>query len=238
MYLAICDDQADELNRLTDLLQQWQKERHTVLRFKSYRSAAALVDEAPREQFSLYLLDIMMPGVSGMTAAREIRGFDDTADIVFLTSSPGFAYESYSVHALDYLLKPIQAEQLFPLLDKLAAREEKSLDSLTLKCGAVLTRLPFSRISFVEVIGKHLYFNMTDGSVHVIYATLSEYQHPLLSRPEFMQIHRSYIVNLLSAAELSSAGIRTFSGKSLPISRRLYPEIQKKYIEMFFSERE
>ena len=79
----------------------------------AYRlSAAALLDAARHERFTLYLLDIMMPGLNGMDAAREIRGFDKAADIIFLTSSPGFAYDSYSVKALEYLLKPIDEEKL------------------------------------------------------------------------------------------------------------------------------
>lgn len=125
MYIAVCDDQAEELSALTALLDQWQAERHFPLRYHTFRSAAGMLDAAQRERFSLYLLDVMMPGIDGMDAAREIRTFDDAADIVFLTSSPGFAYESYGVRALEYLLKPISGGLLFPVLDKLMLREQR-----------------------------------------------------------------------------------------------------------------
>lgn len=238
MYLAVCDDQATELNTLTNLLHLWQEERRTPLHFKTFRSAAALLDAAEKERFTLYLLDVMMPGTDGLAAAREIRSFDDTADIVFLTASPGFAYESYSVRALDYLLKPIRKELLFPLLDRLALKEQKPQDGLTLKCGSTLIRVPFSQLTYVEVNGKHLYFNLTDGSVREIVGTLHEYAPSLLSRPEFMRPHRSYIVNMLQAEELSPAGIHTFSGKHLPVSRLLYPQLQKDYMKLLFTQRE
>ena len=91
--------------------------------------------------------------------------FDTAADIVFLTSSPGFAYESYGVRALEYLLKPISGKLLFPVLDKLSLREQRPQDGLTLKAGATLVRVPFSQLAYVEVSGKHLYFNLTDGQV-------------------------------------------------------------------------
>ena len=136
MYIAVCDDQAEELSALTALLDQWQAERHFPLRYHTFRSAAGMLDVAQRERFSLYLLDVMMPGIDGMDAAREIRTFDDAADIVFLTSSPGFAYESYGVRALEYLLKPISDSLLFPVLDKLMLREQRPQDGLTLKAGA------------------------------------------------------------------------------------------------------
>jgi len=110
MYIAVCDDQTEELKDLTELLGAWETDRGTPVRVKSFRSAAELLDAARHERFTLYLLDIMMPGLNGMDAAREIRGFDKAADIIFLTSSPGFAYDSYSVQALEYLLKPIRTK--------------------------------------------------------------------------------------------------------------------------------
>ena len=238
MYIAVCDDQIEELEVLASLLDQWQKERQTALRVKVFRNAAELLDAARRERFTMYLLDVMMPGTDGLEAAREIRGFDAAADIVFLTSSPGFAYESYSVRALDYLLKPIRAEMLFPLLDRLSLREQKPQEGLTLKCGSTLIRVLFSQLSYVEVNGKHLHFNLTDGSVHEVFGTLREYEPLLLRQPEFMRVHRSYIVNMFQAAELSPTGVRTFSGKNLPVSRLLYPQLQKDYMKLLFNQRE
>ena len=99
MYIAVCDDQIEELEKVMGLLQAWQTDRRAAVRLRSFRSAGELLDAAQRERFTLYLLDVLMPGVTGMEAAREIRSFDDAADIVFLTTSPGFAYESYGVRS-------------------------------------------------------------------------------------------------------------------------------------------
>ena len=238
LYIAVCDDQIEALEGLMGLLERWQNNQRTTLRIKTFRSAAELLDAAVKEPFTLYLLDVMMPGTDGLTAAREIRSFDAAADIVFLTSSPGFAYESYGVRALDYLLNPIRAETLFPILERLFLREQNPPEGLTLNCGSTLIRVPFSQLTYVEVNGKHLYFNLTDGSVREVFGTLKEYEPLLLGRPEFMQVHRSYIVNMLQAAELSPTGIRTFSGKNLPVSRLLYPQLQKDYMKLLFAQRE
>lgn len=71
-----------------------------------------------------------------------------------------------------------------------------------------------------------------------VFGTLKEYEPLLLDRPEFLRIHRSYIVNLFQAAELSPTGIRTFSGKTLPVSRLLYPQVQKDFMNLLFADRE
>lgn len=238
MYIAVCDDQIEELEKVMGLLQAWQTDRRAAVRLRSFRSAGELLDAAQRERFTLYLLDVLMPGVTGMEAAREIRGFDGAADIVFLTTSPGFAYESYGVRALEYLLKPISGKLLFPVLDRLSLREQRPQDGLTLKAGATLVRVPFSQLAYVEVSGKHLYFNLTDGQVREVVGSLKDYEPLLLARPEFMRIHRSYIVNMLQIDELSPAGVHTFSGTSLPVSRLLYAQLQKDYMKLLFAERE
>lgn len=237
MYIAVCDDQAEDLELVSKLLRLWQEERKAALRFRTFRSAAELLDIAKKEgSFDLYLLDVMMPGTNGLSAARELREFDGAANLVFLTASPGFAYESYRVHALDYLLKPVRAQMLFPLLDRLYQREQEPRDGLTVKCGSTLIRIPFSQLAFVEVSGKHLYFNLTDGSVREVFGSLNEYE-PQLSGTEFLRIGRSCIVNILQIREFSSAGISTFSGKNIPVPRRLYSGLQKEYMKLLFEHR-
>ena len=70
MYIALCDDQQEELDMLIGLLNLWQSERCTPLHFRAFRSAAELLAAAEKEAFTLYLLDVMMPGIDGLAAAR------------------------------------------------------------------------------------------------------------------------------------------------------------------------
>lgn len=235
MNIAICDDQINELEHILKLLNMWQESHNTILQCKTFRNAGELLTAAKKEHFTLYLLDVMMPGTNGIAAAREIRSFDEVADIVFLTSSPDFAYASYGVHALDYLLKPIQPENLFPILNHLVQKETEPQDGVLLKCGTTLIHVPFSQIVYVEVLNKHLSYHLTDGTVKDIPGSLNQCEPLLLSRPEFKRIYRSYIVNLLKVAEISPTTVKTISGKELPVSRGLYRELQKDYVELLFS---
>ena len=135
-------------------------------------------------------------------------------------------------------LKPLNSKLLYPVLDRLHRREQKPQDGLTVKSDGVLLRLPFAQLTYVEVNGKHLYFNMADGSVHEVSASLKEYSGALLARPEFMRVHRSYIVNMYQVEKLSQTGAVTFSGKTVPVSRLLYGQLQKDYLELLFSGRD
>lgn len=66
MYIAVCDDQIEELEKLTALLQAWQSDLHSDVRFQTFRSGGQLLDAARAERFTLYLLDVLMPGMTGM----------------------------------------------------------------------------------------------------------------------------------------------------------------------------
>ena len=155
MNIAVCDDQLEELKAVESLLRAWQEQQCAAIRLHLFHNAGELLEAARKERFTLYLLDVMMPGTSGMAAAREIRTFDSAADIVFLTSSPGFAYESYGVQALEYLLKPITAKKLFPLLTRLYLREQKPQEALTLKSNGTFIRVPPARPSRCEALNGH-----------------------------------------------------------------------------------
>lgn len=234
MYLAVCDDNKEDLNSIISLVDMWQVEHGATLSRRAFQSTVELLESARQERFTVYMLDVMMPGMDGLETSREIRRFDDAAEIVFFSTSPGFAYESYRVRALNYLLKPVEQRALFGLLDQLHLREQQNPEALTLKTSTTIVRVPYAQISFVEVIGKHLYFHLTDGNIREVAGALKNFEAILLPRPEFMRVHRSYIVNMFQVEELSSSGLRTFQGDSLPVSRLFYPQIQKDYMALLF----
>ena len=234
VYLAVCEDQKEDLAAVSSMLDAWGAAHIAAMRRKAFHNALDLLEAAQRERFTLYLLDVVMPGMDGMEAAREIRRFDAAAEIVFLSSSPDFAYESYGVRALNYLLKPVERSTLFPLLDRIRLQEQKNSEALPLKTSASFVRVPYTQISYVEVIRKNVYFHLTDGTVREVTGTLKDFEAALLQRPEFMRIHRSYIANMLQAERLSYDGLRTFRGETLPVSRTVYPQLQRDYMALLF----
>ena len=187
--------------------------------------------------YDILLLDILMPGINGMQAAHEIRAFDAGVKIVFLTSSADFAVESYAVKAYDYILKPVSKDKLFSILDAVIAEELKPLEGLTVKTQSGITRILFSRLAFVEILNKKLYFHLADGSVREVSASLASFEEDLLARAEFVKVHRSYIVNLWQVGELGSKELITHAGKTVPISRLLYGKVREAYMRHLFLEK-
>ena len=117
MKIAICDDDKNELFHILSLLADYQIQKNTDFSYKPFESSMELATNAVEERYDIYLLDVVMPGLNGMELAKEIRSYDKAADIIFLTTSPEFAVESYTVKASNYLIKPIQKDQLFDFCD-------------------------------------------------------------------------------------------------------------------------
>ncbi|MEG0771522.1 MAG: LytTR family DNA-binding domain-containing protein [Clostridia bacterium] len=238
MKIAVCDDDMAELTRISSLLGDYRLEKKVGFTYKAYQSSFELLEDMRSNSFDLLFLDILMPGINGMQAAHEIRTFDENAKIIFLTSSPEFAVESYSVGATTYLLKPIMKEMLFAVLDKIFSTTKRADDCLAVKCKTGIIKVLFSKLSYVEVLGKVLSFHMSDDTIYKTTAPLSEYEEAILLRPEFVRVHRSFLVNLWQMRELSSMDFITLSGVTVPISRRLYPQVRDLYMKSLFSKKE
>ncbi len=237
MKIAVCDDDWQELERISSFLDTYRRERKVPLTYKTFQSATGLISSMGSGDYDILLLDILMPGMTGMQAAHEIRTFDAGVKIVFLTSSPEFAVESYTVKAYDYILKPVSRDKLFSILEAVTAEEQKPLEGLTVKTQSGMARILFSRLAFVEIMNKKLYFHLADGTVQEVSASLAAFEKDLLARAEFVKVHRSYIVNLWQVAEFGAKELITHAGKTVPISRLLYGKVREAYMKHLFLEK-
>ena len=238
MRIAVCDDNIQELDRLSQLLNDYRAKAKTGFTYITYSDGVSLLEDVRKGGFDFLLLDVMMPLVNGMQVAHEVRGFDENIKIAFLTSSPEFAVESYSVEAFAYLLKPATSDNLYPVLDKLFRAAQKTEECLSIKFQSGIANIPFSKISHVEVMNKKLSFHLTDNSVKELVASLSDYEEALLRRPDFVRVHRAFIVNLWQVQELRPTDILIYAGRVIPVSRRLYSMVRKAYMDHLFAEKE
>lgn len=238
MHIAICDDNIDELSRIATLLEDYRREQDGSVTYETFTSALELMETMRTRRFDLLLLDILMPGITGMDAAKEIRRSDNEIPIIFLTSSREFAVESYRVDARDYILKPARKEEIFPSISKQLAKYKEEDSYLTLKTGSGIVKLPFSQIVYVEVINRSVQFILSNGEVKKAYGYLTDYESDLLSDPYFFKPHRSYMVNLRQVNELSKDGFTTKTGKTVPVSRDAYSKAKAAYMKYLLSPKE
>ena len=123
IQIGFCDDDLSILSELRVLLDRYRVERNVEIASAAFQSPLELLTEIERgTRFDILLLDVMMPGENGIDTAREIRRYDQSMKIIFLTSSAEFAVESYTVGAYFYQLKPIWQESISRLLYSVIAQ--------------------------------------------------------------------------------------------------------------------
>ncbi|MEG2173941.1 MAG: response regulator [Oscillospiraceae bacterium] len=238
LKIAACDDDKQERARIDKLLQAYQVTKKEELICVFFDSGVELLSDIKSNDYDLILLDIVMPGLNGIQVAKELRLFNSIIQIVLLSDSSEFVVDSYAVGAYGYLLKPIVQSDLFCLLDKLCIEvTHRDKDSLVIKSHEGIVRIPFFNLEYVEVMNKIVSFHLTDGSVRDASASLLDFEPQLLSRVEFLKVHRSYLINLRYIQTLNAKVIVTQAGHSVPISRLLYAQVKESYMKYLFTSR-
>ena len=170
----------------------------------------------------------------GMDTARELRQSDTAVRLVFLTSSPEFALESYEVRAFDYLLKPVTYERLAQLLDGLSSMRPAATDELVIKTSFGYHALRLSDIEYAEARNKHVVFHLRDGRDIEALESFRSVKDRLAQNATFFKCHRSYQINLRNIDHFDRTDIVMRSGACIPLSRSSKQGFQDAYIAVRF----
>lgn len=237
LQIAICDDEVEELEHTLALTAAYFARRPDVdAHIRHFQSSYDLMEcIKDRGRFDLYLLDCIMPVMDGIGLGRFIRQTDPNAALVYLTSSTEFAASSYRVKALDYLLKPVSAEDLEPVLAEAVRRmEREEAEALPVKTREGVAAVPPGKLMYVEALNRAYTYHMADGRT-VESITLRESFDtalaPLLSDGRFYKAGASFLVNLHYAVKISAEGFAMRDGRLIPLSRGSYPRAKRAYLD-------
>ena len=232
MKVALVDDDASALNETLGFLNRYCRERGRELVHTAFLSPVELMAEIERGvEFDVLFLDILMPGQNGIETAEEVRSYDRSVKIIFLTSSAEFAVESYKVGAFFYQLKPLRWEGFVRVMDSVleSCRAERE-SGLILHCKDGITCLDPEQLEFCEVIHRTLLLHLTNGTVLESIGSLGRLYRQLMPFGCFLQPHRSYIVNLDYVQTLSARDIIMFGQVKIPLSNGKRNEVKKAFL--------
>lgn len=206
----IVDDEAPARAELRFLLQSFD-DIQVVGEASNADEAAVLLDSL---DYDLVLLDIRMPGGTGLDLARRLGGREDPPAIVFTTAYPDYAVEAFDLAAADYLVKPFDEERLgralrralgtpdadepAPVTTPVAPPQESRI--AVQRNGRTVLIDP-GTIVYASASRGYSYLKLADDRVLTTY-TLAELERRLGHR--FFRSHRSYLVNLRHVRELMS----------------------------------
>lgn len=234
--IAFCDDDLSVLRELGALMDKYRVERNQNIIYASFNSPLELLTEVERgTRLDIIFLDVLMPAQNGISTAREIRQYDTSVKIIYLTSSAEYAVDSYSVGAYFYQLKPIWQESLYRLMDSVLSECQKDKESsLILRSRTGITRLDLDRLQYCEVMGRTLLFHRKDGEALDSIGRLDDLCEQLKDYEQFVRCHRSYLINMDYVQNISSKTITMTDGIQIPIPHGKYSELKDKFFDYFF----
>lgn len=204
--IAIVEDNERDYKELNDHIIRYGKEKAMDFDIKYFSDAVGFISDYQFE-FDLIFLDIMMPDLSGINAAKKLRKIDDGVCIVFVTNMPQFAIEGYDVNAYYYLLKPLIYSDFAKKFGNVLTYilKETSGDFLFLEPPFEKRKVLTKEIKYIEVFAHDVVFHLFNEEIHVR-GTLSEFEKKL-DPSKFCRINSCYIVNLAYVTSIKNMSV-------------------------------
>lgn len=200
MRIAVCDDNPKDREQFIDALHGWDP----TLRPECFSDGASLLEAAAEAPyFDIAFLDIYMPGENGVAIAGELKKVSPETGIVFVTTSAEHAVDAFSLHALHYLMKPVNTEGIVEAFRRLTQLIAKPRPRVTFGTGRSSYAVYLDEIYSVQSMDHALEISLINGRKLRLWSTLSEAEQKLDS--SFLKLNRSTIVNMEQIEQLGTA---------------------------------
>jgi len=225
MKIAVCEDNAEDRALICAYIEDYMARHSYFAEIIPFADGEALLEAFPSGSFKLLFLDIIMPGMSGIDTARKIREMDQHCKLMFITSSPDFMAESFTVQTSDYVIKPIKRENMDKTMTAFYEALEKSSRKVEVPVGrGGKVGIAIAKIEYIEAFGKLTVFSMHDSVVET-QLTISEVEELLGDEP-FLRCHRSYIINMNHVKDIGGDSFLMKNGGVVPMPVKSRKELK------------
>ncbi len=216
--IAIVEDDQVQRELSIKLLEKYGLEHQISFVFYPFENAFLFLQEFNKGLYDIIFMDINMPGINGLDAAKEMRGKDENVTLIFVTDFAQFAIRGYEVDAYDFIVKPINYEHLCLKFDRLVPNlmKRKEERKLKLNTGGKIAAINLDEISYIEVISHDTIIHTENGS-QKFHVPMSQIEKEL---PEdtFYRCNHCYIVNLKFVSKVEKFQVTMRNGETLLVS--------------------
>ncbi len=225
--VAICDDEKTICSQIEKVILDYQKdcaEEIDVLTFSSGEELHKIIKDG--QAFDLIFLDIELDKLNGIEVGKIIREElnDNITQIVYISANKDYAMELFENRPLNFLVKPICCEKIIKNLNVAINLHKNSNLFFEVYCNYNFTKIPYKKIMYFESNDKKINI-ITIDEKYEYYGKLSELKKEVKEK-DFIQIHKSHLVNYQYIVEVSYEKIILTNGEELNISQSYRKEVR------------
>ena len=235
MKLTICDDD----RRIREMIAEAVREVSQSIEIECFKDASAILSKGYNTD--ILFLDIQMPGIDGMNAAKILRSNGKKTVIVFATAIEEQVFNAFDVGAFQYIVKPFDRNRIKEIIKKaieqveekdyiektVREKESEKVRSIMVKSGGVNTKVIISDITYAEIFDRRIVLHMIGRDNIEYYGRISELEGVL--GKDFYRVHRAFLINLAFVRSYDSKSVNV-SGEEIPVARGKYQELIKTYL--------
>lgn len=235
--VCICDDNREDIEKYIKYIDEYRQGNPALyLRVRTFVSPNELLEYIKKYGgFDMYLLDIVMPDITGIKLAEEIRKSQKKSEIVFLTISRDYAVEAYGVKASGYLLKPVVKNDFFEIIsiciERILLYKEQII---MLKTNEGIRKIDVNMLVMIESFNHTRILFFADGTSVKTSVMLTELFDKLKNFKRFYMPHRSYIINIDYVTGIKKSSILISTGIEIPVAKSRQNVIKSAFIDYFF----
>ena len=232
--IAICDDEEKSVALHERIVRECLQSVGIGCEITTYTQSRNLLYDITDDAFfyDLILLDIEMPGISGMEMPQKIKGYLPNVRIIFVTSHTEYAIDAFELSIFRYVPKNnLETKLPAAVIDAAKLVELEAGQEYTIQTANRMEKIPYKDIFYIQRDGKNASIVSSAGTSKVRKSLQQVFDE--LNAPEFIFIDRGYIVNVVQIMKISDSIAVLKNGERLPISRSHLQEV-KRQINQFW----
>lgn len=230
--IAVCDDEEPICSHLETILLDYGKESNQQLEIEIFYSGEDLYKALRlNTRFDLIFLDIELKGLNGIKIGKIIRDelYDEITQIVYISSKQEYAMELFENRPLNFLLKDSSSSEIIRVLEKGINLINSQNNFFEFIYNRNFCKLSYKDIIYFESDNKKINL-VTNSEIYNFYGKISTIISNLHSM-DFIQIHKSYVINYLYLTEVQTDAVIMSTGIKLPISQTFKKQFRNKLLK-------